>query len=343
MSRASDVKLLLKRGALLAAANWPVVVLQFLADVGFKLLLAVPAIAAAFLAALLVGGSAVDLAAADVHEILAVLLAAFTEHPGAVLAFGAGLLTVLAGGSALTVLVKGGTVTILLAADRRARTIEYRPIRLSSLTRASAFRLEAFMAGCGRLFGRYLALALVLGLSYAAIAAVYLMLVLGSYQAVSGPGALTGWTLAAAAGSGALVVAVTIVNLLYLLMQVVIAAGDCGVTAAASRVGRFLRANAATVALLVVTLLVAVTLATAASILATAGLGFIAFIPILGLAIVWLQLAAWVARALLFQYLGLTALTAFGHLYVRHAEDGRVEVEVVEKVEKRKSGSAGGG
>jgi len=329
MSRASDVKLLLKRGALLAAANWPVVVLQFLAEAGFKLLLAVPVIAAAFLVALLVGGSAVDLAAADVHEILAVLLGAFSHHPGAILAYGAGLLTVVAGGSALTLLVKGGTVTTLLAADRRARAIEQRPIRLAVLVRASAFRLDTFMAGCGHLFGRYLALAVFLGATYALLGVIYLAAVLGTYQAVSTPAVFSGWTLVAATVSGALVLVITIVNLLYLLMQVALAADDCALGAAAAKVTRFLRANGAVVGLLFLTLLVAVTLATAASILATAGLGFIAFIPILGLAIFWLQLAAWVARALLFQYLGLTALAAYAHLYARTRApgDGTIRVD----------------
>ncbi|HXE79801.1 MAG TPA: hypothetical protein VNK41_03560 [Vicinamibacterales bacterium] len=319
MSRANEVKLLLKRGALLAAANWPVVVLQFLADAAFKLLLAVPLITAAFLVAILVGGSAVDLAAADVHEIVAVLLAAFSEHPGAILAWTAGLLGALAGGTALTVLVKGGTVTTLLRADRRTRAIEHRPIRMAVLARASAFELQAFMSGCGRLFKRYFILAVLLGVSYAAAAGVYLMVVYASYQAAATTGVLTAWTFIAAMVSGALVLVVTVVNLLYLLMQIVVAADDVPLAVAARRVMRFLQANAAIVSLLFVTLLVAVTLATAASILATAGLGFIAFIPILGLTIFWLQLAAWGARALLFQYLGLTALLAYAHLYLRTA------------------------
>jgi hypothetical protein len=37
-----DLKLLLKRGALLAAANWPTVAIQFLAETTFQVLLAVP-------------------------------------------------------------------------------------------------------------------------------------------------------------------------------------------------------------------------------------------------------------------------------------------------------------
>ena len=62
-------------------------------------------------------------------------------------------------------------------------------------------------------------------------------------------------------------------------------------------------------------MLVVVGLATMASILATAGLGFIGFIPIVGLTVLPLQLAAWLARGLIFQYLGLSALSAYARLY----------------------------
>jgi hypothetical protein len=172
-------------------------------------------------------------------------------------------------------------------------------------------------------------LAVALGVSYAAAAAVYLAVVLGSYQAVSDGGAMTGWTLVAAMVSGALVLGVTVINMVYLLLQIAMAAGDCGLRLAASRVAAFLRRRLAIVALLLATLLAAVILATVASILVTAGLGFVALIPVLGLTIFWLQLAA---QGLLFQFLGATALAAYGHLYLRTWRGE--QVEQVEEVEK---------
>ena len=42
MTPALTIKPLLKRGALLAAANWEVVVLQYIAESAFKLMLVVP-------------------------------------------------------------------------------------------------------------------------------------------------------------------------------------------------------------------------------------------------------------------------------------------------------------
>ena len=57
--------------------------------------------------------------------------------------------------------------------------------------------------------------------------------------------------------------------------------------------------------------LVLVVMATAASILATAGLGLIAFVPLVGLAVLPLQLAAWLVRGIVFEYLALAALGAY--------------------------------
>ena len=47
------LKAALKRGALIAAANWPLVIVGFVADSSVKLLLAVPIVGGAFLVALL--------------------------------------------------------------------------------------------------------------------------------------------------------------------------------------------------------------------------------------------------------------------------------------------------
>src|SRR5918995_157641 len=150
MSHALVLKSLLKRGALLAVANWQVVVLQFVSEAVFKLLLVVPVVGAAFLVALLVGGSAVEFARADARQILAVLLAASGEHPAAMIAYAFGLLVIVAGGAVVTFLVKGGTVAVLVQADEQARIPEQGPVRLATIAHAAAFRLDRFMNGCGR-------------------------------------------------------------------------------------------------------------------------------------------------------------------------------------------------
>ena len=85
----------------------------------------------------------------------------------------------------------------------------------------------------------------------------------------------------------------------------------------------FLRAEYRDVALVFAVMLCIVGLATAASILATASLGFIGFVPVVGLAVLPLQVVAWLVRGVVFQYLGLTALCAYVRLY-RGARDGGV-------------------
>src|SRR5687768_11029205 len=55
------LKSLLKRGALLAAANWPVIAIQYVAATTFQVLLAVPVIGAAILVAVLLGADLAEL------------------------------------------------------------------------------------------------------------------------------------------------------------------------------------------------------------------------------------------------------------------------------------------
>lgn len=315
MTQALTLKPLLKRGALVAAANWEVVVLQYIAESAFKLMLIVPVGAAAFLVALLVGGSAWDIAGSDARHIAALVLAGLSEQPLALATFLGGVVIIVLGGAMFTFLVKGGTVAVLVRADVEAPAVEAPPLRVATVRRAAAFDLDRFTDGCRRFFRRYLVLGLMLIALYGGIAVAYMFAVLTSYHAVVERASFVGWTLVASIISVALVLGVTVVNLLYLLTQIVVAAEDCGVRAAMSRVRRFLALEHRRVAAVFVVMLAVVGLATVASILTTAGLGFIGFIPIVGLTVLPLQLAAWLARGLIFQYLGLGALSTYARLY----------------------------
>jgi hypothetical protein len=315
MTPALNVKPLLKRGALVAAANWEAVVLQFIAESAFKLLLVVPVVAAAFLVALLVGGSALDVATGDIGQIIALMLAGLSERPLALAAYVLGVLVIVLGGMMFTVLVKGGAVAVLVRADAKAPEVESPPLRMAVVRRAARFDLYRFGADCRRFFGRYLVLGLLLVAVYAIVAVVYIFAVLTSFYVVTERGPFVGWTVVASTISIALVLGITVINLLYLLTQLVVASENCSVRVAAARVGRFLSLEHRRIGMLFAVMLVVVGLATMASILATAGLGFIGFIPIVGLTVLPLQLAAWLTRGLIFQYLGLTALSAYARLY----------------------------
>lgn len=303
----TPLKASLKRGVLVAAANWQVVVIQFIADALFKTLLAVPIVGGVFLVVLLVGGEPSDLLELPVRSIIPTMTSVLLAQPLALGAFLFAVAVVLIGGSMLMFLVKGGTVSVLVAGERAAGAIEHPPLRLPAFRRAAHFSLERFVEGSQRLFPRYVVLGAGLLLVYGATTAGLLVLVFE-------PADENSWGSTAAL-SLAIVAGITVVNLLYLLLQIVVGADNCGVGEAVVRVVGLFRAQFGSVALIFAATLVLIVLTTAASILATAALGLIAFVPFIGLAALPLQLIAWIVRGLVFEFIGLTALVAYLRLY----------------------------
>lgn len=313
------LKATLKRGALLAAANWPLVIVQFVADSLFKLALAVPVLGGILMVGVMLGGDVSDLMAGDLRERVTGVAAELMGSPLALAAFLASFGVVLLGGSALLFLVKGGTVTVLAQAERGIGPVEDHPLDLDMLERASRFSIERFVDGCRRLFRRYLRLGLSLIAIYAITGAAYLVIVLGGYRMSANPGLFVGWTVLATAFSGALLVWITMVNLFYLLLQMIIAVDDVSVRAAFGRVFHFLGGAFREVAGVFGVILLLVLAATAVSIVAAAGFGLIAFVPFASVIVLPLQLVAWVLRGLIFEYIGLTALGAYLTRYRRFA------------------------
>lgn len=310
MRRSRALKLALKRGALVTAANWPLVAVQFVADAVFKTLVTVPVVGGVLLVVLLVGADPADLLRHDPREIVPTLAAVLLAQPVALAAFLGALALVLAGGSVLMFAVKSGTLAVLAEAEADAGPVEQPPLRLDAVRRASRFTLDRYTRGVRQFFPRFLRLGLWLLAAYLLCGFAYLAVLFGPFseEAAANP-----WT--AIAASTALVAAITLVNLVYLLLQMVMAADDVGLAKALGRVARFVRREAAGVAGVFAATLVLVVLATGASILAVTALGFIAFVPLVGLAALPLQLAAWLVRGLVFEFIGLTAVTAYLHLY----------------------------
>src|SRR4051794_15292329 len=113
MTQSPPLKTALKRGALLAAANWPLIVVQFLAEETKNLLLAVPVIGGVILVTLLLGADVEDVFAGGIRQMFQTISAVFVAlgaNPAALVAFLAALAVVLVGGFALTFIVKAGTV-----------------------------------------------------------------------------------------------------------------------------------------------------------------------------------------------------------------------------------------
>jgi hypothetical protein len=314
-----DLKHLLKRGALLAAANWQTVAIECVAETTFQVLLAVPIVGAAVLVAVLLGGDLTELLQGSLRHIFTTIASTLISEPFALVAFVTAFAVVLLGGSVLMFAVKGGIVEVLVAANADAGPIEQQPLTIEMLRHASRFTLIRFTAGCARLFRRYLTLGLGLMVVYAVSTGGYLAFVVYGYRAVEGRALIIGWTFVAALSAAVLVAWMTIVNMLYLLLQIAIAIEGIGVAAGCRATLRFIRSEfreLAGVFLVVVALVIAATLASA---LAWSGVGLVAFVPLVGLAVFPLQLAALVLRGLAFEYLGLTALGAYLTLYQGYA------------------------
>jgi hypothetical protein len=239
----------------------------------------------------------------------------------ALVAYLSGFLVVLAGGGALMFLVKGGTVAVLAGADLAAGSIERPPLRVAGFRRGMQFSIETFLQGSARLFRRYLALGVLLTVAYLLVGTLSLLTAYGLYR-LGGERPLLLGSVAAFALT-LFVALMTVVNVLYLLTQIVTAVRDTSVGAAAAEVGRFLAGEFWKITRVFFVTVLLLILATALSIAATWGFYLIAYVPIAGIVVLPLQLGAWLLRALVFQYLGLTALCAYLSLYRSFAGEPR--------------------
>jgi hypothetical protein len=306
MAHRELLKSTLKRGALIAAANWPVMLVQAIADSVFKVVVAVPILGGIFLLALVLGTEPVALMSLEWRDMAATTVAALLSHPVVLAAFLLAVGVVAVGGSLFIFLVKAGTVAVLVRSEREADAIEDAPLHVETLMRAARFSVDLFIESSRRLFPRYARLGLMLMALYFSSAATYF--------AVASRSAGESWGTTALL-TAAFVTWITLVNLLYLLMQIVVAADDCSVAAAAPRVLAFLRHERGVVIRVFLVILALVVGATGASFVAAGLLSLIAFVPFVGLAVLPLQLMAWVLRALVFQYIGLTSVSTYVKLY----------------------------
>jgi hypothetical protein len=313
-----DLKHLLKRGGLLAAANWPTVAIQFAAQTTFQLLIAVPIVGAAILVAMLLGADLNHLLQGTTREIFTTIVATLTAEPVALTAFVASFGIMLIGGSILMFLAKGGAVDVMLAADASAGPIEREPLTLAAFRTASCFTMARYVEGCGRLFRRYLVLGITLMLIYSVSGVAALAFIVYGYQLVGESLIFVGWALVAAMTGIALIFWITAVNVTYLFLQIAVAAEDLPLLAAARHVWRFMRAEARALGGVFLVVFVMVVAATLASALAWSGVGLITFVPLVGLLVAPLQIAALLVRGLVFEYIGLTAMGAYVTLYRRH-------------------------
>jgi hypothetical protein len=301
------LKDVLKRGALVAAANWPVAIVQATADSLFKLLVAAPLIGGVFLVALVVGAEPVELMSLEWRQLATTIASTLLVRPAVLAAWLAALAVVLVGGSLFVFLVKGGTVGVLVRGEGQAGAIERPPLIPESIARASAFSVDTFIECAQRLFGNYARLGITLMAVYLLSGSAYFAVL--ARAAVDG-----GWGMPALL-TAAFVAWITVVNLFYLLTQIVIAADGCSVAIASSRVLALLRRQTRAIGGVFLVILALVALATGASVLATGALWLVGFVPFIGLTVLPLQLLAWVLRGLVFQFIALASVGAYLKIY----------------------------
>ena len=241
------------------------------------------------------------------REITATLALSLMSHPTTLAAGGLAIAVVVVGGSLFVVLVRAGTVATLVRSDRDAGPLEEPPLQLPVVVRASRFSMDGYLASARSLFPRYARLCLIL-------IGVYAVSGLGFLLTVTWRDPSQGWGLTALLAA-AFVVWITTINLVYLLVQIVVAAEDCSVMVAVFRVAVFLRRESVNIGSVFLLVLGLIVVATGASVLATTALGLVTFVPFVGLAVLSLQVLAWLLRGLVFQYLGLTAVGAYLRLY----------------------------
>jgi hypothetical protein len=304
-----SLKPLLKRGALVAAANWQVTLIQTTADSLFKLLIATPLLGGVVLAALVVGTAPAELMTLEWRDMATTIITSLLSHPAVLAAFLASLGVVVVGGSLFVFLVKAGAVAVFVRGEREAGPIEQPPLHFDVVVRASKFSAEYYIEASGALFPRYARLGFMLMAVYLVSGGLYLASAYESGFRGDLGGLMTiGLTLG-------FVCWITLINFVYLLMQIVIAADDCSVAKAWRRVGAFVRQERRSVGAVFGVVMALVVAATGVSLLATAALGLIAFVPFVGLAVLPLQLLAWIFRGVVFQFLGLTQVGAYLRIY----------------------------
>ena len=278
---------------------------QFVADTLFKTLVAVPVVGGLVLVALVVGGNPMELLRLDnLTQTISAMVGVLLAQPVALAAFAVALGIIVAGASVMMFAVKAGTVAVLLAGDRSAGAIEVPPLRMAALREANQTNLERFTTGVRTLFLRYLRLGILLTVVYAVIGGAYIALVFGPSLSETLDSPLTVESLSVLA-------AITLVNFLYLLMQVVMASENCGVIEAVPHVARLLRRRWKELGQVLAAILALMLMATGASILATTQLGLIGFVPFIGLAALPLQVFAWLVRGVVFQFIGLTGVATY--------------------------------
>ena len=317
----------LRHGALVTLANWPIVVVEFVIESLYKLAMTVPVVGGALMVAVLVGADVRSLLGESARTTADLVIASLFNAPSALTTFMAAVGVVAFGGAIVMFVVKAGTLSVLVQGERQA-DFHRTTVRQESLRRAYAYNLATVLDGMQRFGRRAAALAAGLGAAYLIIGGLYVLAITLGFRAAVQSTWTAGWPLLVLVATSTCVIGITVVNLLYNLARVVMISDDCRVLTALGRVRAFLIADARQVIGIFAVMSLITTVGTAVSITATASLAMIGWVPVVGMLVWPLQLAAWLIRGWLFQYLSLTALAAYQTQYRRFSEPQRPAVPI---------------
>jgi hypothetical protein len=307
----------LTHGAVVASANWPVVLIHFVLESFYRLALAVPILGGAVMVGALAGAEPQSVVGDGLQTTADFVVGALATAPVALTAFFLAMAAVGIGGQAILFALETGTMSVIVSSERNVAAIEAMPIGSESLRVASAYSLALAYDGARRFGLRALRLALWFGALYAVIGAVYLAAVLQGLWVAVRFSWVPAWSFLMLAVTAVGVVAISAVKVAFDLLQVVIVTDDCSVREAAARLRRFVTEDSRQVLGIFSVMGGLVVVATAASVLAAAGLAVVAWMPFVSLVVVPLQAAAWVARGLVFQFMQVVALAAYQTQYRR--------------------------
>jgi len=319
MATALPLRAALTRGALIALANWPIVLIDFAVESLFKLALAVPVVGGAFMVAVLVGADIESLFAEGMRSAAELVVSALVNAPVALTSFLVAVASVAVGGSLVMFLIKVGTLSVLIAGERRAAEIQDVPLRYDILAETYVYDLSTLLAGIRHFGRRAMRLSLWLSGAYAVVAFGYIESLGAAFRLAERPAWGAAWPLLVVLTTSVAALAITVVNLAYDLVRIIMIGDDCGLRPAAAHLWSFLIEDARQVVGILAVVGALVALAASASLLVAGGLALVAWVPVVGLIVVPLQAAAWLIRGLLFQYMGLSALAAYQTQYRRFA------------------------
>jgi hypothetical protein len=314
---APALRALLLRGSVVAAANWPVVIAQAIAESIVKALAGIPLAGAAVLLLLLSVPNALP-AAGQLRDGATAVLATLATVPAALAGVAVSALVAGLGAIVFGAAIKAGTVTVIVAGEARAGPLAG-PLRVADLAAAHAWSRARFMSGCRRYGPRFVHLALVLAVVEGAIALGYAAAVVQAYRGFVSVTA-SWWLPPVVVGVSGIALAASIAaELVYRLAQLVLVIEDAGAVDAGRGALAFIRRDALAVARLCVASVLLSALAFVVTLIAAAAFGLVSFVPVAGVAVLPLQAAVWVVRGLTLPFIELAALAAYAAVYRRPA------------------------